>query len=429
MKSSIRLAATAGIAILALSVLPAPQARSAELLPKADPASVGFSAERLNRIGARLKADSEAGTIPGAVVLIAREGKIAYFEAFGLQDPQTKARMSRDSIFRIYSMTKPLVTVAAMMQVEEGRYHVSDPVAKFIPSFAKVQVGVEKPPAEAGGKPTLELVAPRRAMSVQDLMRHTSGITYGFFGVGAVKAMYGEVLNGDPDNAEFAERIAKLPLAYQPGTVWDYSHSTDILGRVVEVVDKKSLYNSLNDRLLKPLGMKDTAFYVTDAAKQARVAEPFANDRSLGGGVEFFDPRKAGKFEGGGGGLTGTAMDYARFLQMLLDGGAQNGKRFLSPKILAYMTADHMGTGVTPGPYYLPGPGYGFGLGFGVRMAAGVSADPGSPGDYYWGGAGGTYFWVDPKEKMFVVYMMQSPKQRLTYRALMRDMVYAAMTK
>ncbi len=429
MKSSIRLAATAGIAILALSVLQAPPARSAELLPKADPASVGFSAERLNRIGARLKADSEAGTIPGAVVLIAREGKIAYFEAFGLQDPQTKTKMSRDSIFRIYSMTKPIVNVASMMQVEEGRYHVSDPVSKFIPSFAKVQVGVEKPAAEAGGKPTLELVAPRRAMSVQDLMRHSSGITYGFFGVGAVKALYGGVLDGDPDNAEFAERIAKLPLAYQPGTVWDYSHSTDILGRVVEVVDNKSLFNSLNDRLLKPLGMKDTAFYVTDAAKQARVAEPFANDRSLGGGIEFFDPRKAGKFEGGGGGLTGTAMDYARFLQMLLDGGAQNGKRYLSPKILAYMTADHMGSVVTPGPYYLPGPGYGFGLGFGVRTAAGVSADPGSPGDYYWGGAGGTYFWVDPKEKMFVVYMMQSPKQRLTYRALMRDMVYAAMVK
>lgn len=429
MKSLTRLAATASIAILALSVLQAPQALSAELLPKADPASVGFSAERLARIGTRLKADSEAGTIPGAVVLIAREGKIAYFEAFGVQDPQTKAKMTRDSIFRMYSMTKPIVTVAAMMQVEEGRYHVSDPVARFIPSFGKVQVGVEKPPAEAGGKPTLELVAPRRAMSVQDLMRHSSGITYGFFGVGAVKAMYGEVLNGDPDNAEFAERVAKLPLAYQPGTVWDYSHSTDILGRVVEVVDKKSLYNSLNDRLLKPLGMKDTAFYVTDAAKQSRVAEPFPDDRSLGGGVEFFDPRKAGKFEGGGGGLTGTAMDYARFLQMLVDGGAQNGKRYLSPKILAYMTSDHMGTGVTPGPYYLPGPGYGFGLGFGVRTAAGVSADPGSVGDYYWGGAGGTYFWVDPKEKMFVVFMMQSPKQRLTYRAAMRDMVYAAMTK
>jgi CubicO group peptidase (beta-lactamase class C family) len=433
-KSRIGLAVVASFAILALHtpLAPLPAARAAELLPKADPASVGFSPDRLARIGARLKADSEAGIIPGAVVLIARQGKIAYFESFGLQDPQTKAPMTRDSIFRIYSMTKPIVTAAAMMQVEEGRYHIGDPVSRFIPSFGKVQVGVEKPAAEAGGKPTLELVPPRRPVSIQDLMRHTSGITYGFFGVGAVKAMYAGVLDGDPDNAEFAERVAKLPLAYQPGTTWDYSHSTDILGRVIEVVDKKSLYASISDRLLKPLGMKDTAFYVTDKAKQARVAEPFPDDRSLGGGIEFFDPRKPGKFEGGGGGLTGTAMDYARFLQMLLDGGVQNGKRYLSPKILAYMTADHMGTGpgaAVPGPYFLPGPGYGFGLGFGVRLADGISADPGSAGDYYWGGAGGTYFWVDPKEKMFAVFMMQSPKQRLTYRALMRDMVYAAMTK
>lgn len=420
-----RLAILAGIAVLALH---APLSLAAEL-PQADAATLGFVPDRLARITARLKADAEAQTIPGAVLLIARQGKIAYFEAVGLRDPQTKAAMTRDSIFRIYSMTKPIVTAAAMMQVEEGRYHIGDPVARFIPSFGKVQVGVEKPAAEAGGKPTLELVPPKRAVSIQDLMRHTSGITYGFFGVGAVKAMYGDVLKGDPDNAEFAERIAALPLAYQPGTVWDYSHSTDILGRVVEVVDKKSLYNALNDRLLKPLGMKDTAFYVTDKARQDRVAEPFANDRSLGGGVEFFDPRQPGKFEGGGGGLTGTAMDYARFLQMLLDGGVQGSKRYLSPRILAYMTSDHMGTGVVPGPYFLPGPGYGFGLGFGVRLAGGISADPGSAGDYYWGGAGGTYFWVDPKEKMFVVFMMQSPKQRLTYRALMRDMVYAALVK
>jgi CubicO group peptidase (beta-lactamase class C family) len=415
-----RLALLAGLAFITLA---SPYGRAAELLPKGDAAALGFAPDRLARLDARLKADSAAKVIPGAVLLIAR-----HFEAYGERDPQTKAPMTRDSIFRIYSMTKPIVTLAAMMQVEEGRYHISDAVAKFIPSFAKVQVGVEKPAAEAGGKPTLELVPPRRPMSVQDLMRHTSGITYGFFGVGAVKGMYGEVLNGDPDNAEFAERIAALPLAYQPGTVWDYSHSTDILGRVVEVVDKKPLSTALKDRLLGPLGMNDTAFYVTDAAKQPRVAEPFSDDRSLGGGVEFFDPRKAGKFEGGGGGLTGTAMDYAKFLQMLLDGGVQNGKRYISPKILAYMTADHMGSAV-PGPYYLPGPGYGFGLGFGVRTAAGVSADPGSPGDYYWGGAGGTYFWVDPKEKMFVVFMMQSPKQRLTYRAVMRDMVYAALVK
>jgi CubicO group peptidase (beta-lactamase class C family) len=423
-----RLALLAGFALIALHAAPVlGQAAKPDLLPRADAASLGFAPDRLARIGARLKADSEAQTIPGAVLLVARQGKIAYFEAFGQRDPQAKTPMTRDTIFRIYSMTKPIVNVAAMMQVEEGRYHISDPVAKFIPAFAKVQVGVEKPGVD-GAKPTLELVPPRRAMTAQDLMRHTSGITYGFFGVGAVKAMYKDVLTGDVDSAGFAERIASLPLAYHPGTTWDYSHSTDILGRIVEVVDKKPLSAALKDRLLGPLGMTDTSFFVTDAARQSRIAEPFANDRSLGGGVEFFDPRVAGKFESGGGGLMGTAMDYAKFLQMLLDGGAQNGKRYLSPRILAYMTADHMGSAV-PGPYYLPGPGYGFGLGFGVRTAAGVSADPGSPGDYYWGGAGGTYFWVDPKEKMFVVFMMQSPKQRVAYRALMRDMVYAALVK
>ncbi|MFN4309973.1 MAG: serine hydrolase domain-containing protein [Ferrovibrio sp.] len=406
-----------------------PGLKAAELLPPGDPAALGFAPDRLARITERLKADSEAQIIPGAVVLIARQGKIAYFEAVGTRDPQTKAAMTRDTIFRIYSMTKPIVTAAAMMQVEEGRMAVGDALARYIPAFAKPQVGVEKPGPD--GKPVLELVPAQRPISIQDLMRHTSGITYGFFGVGAVKAMYRDtgIMNGDFDNAEFAERIAKLPLAYQPGTVWDYSHSTDILGRVVEVVDKKPLGQALKDRLLGPLSMKDTAFYVTDAAKQARLAEPFANDRSLGGGVEFYDPRQPGKYESGGGGLSGTAMDYARFLQMLLDGGTQNGRRYLSLKTLAYMTADHMGSGIVPGPYFLPGPGYGFGLGFGVRKDGGVSADPGSAGDYYWGGAGGTYFWVDPKEKMFVVFMMQSPKQRLAYRALMRNMVYAAMVK
>lgn len=404
-------------------------ARAAELLPQGDPAALGFAPDRLARITTRLKADSEAGVIPGAVLLVARQGKIAYFEAMGVRDPQTKAAMTRDTIFRIYSMTKPIVTVAAMMQVEEGRMAIGDPLSRYVPAFAKPQVGVEKPGPD--GKPVLELVPAQRAISIQDLMRHTSGITYGFFGAGLVKAQYREagVMDGEFDNAEFAERIAKLPLAYQPGKVWDYSHSTDILGRVMEVVDKKPLGQVLKDRVLGPLGMKDTAFFVTDAAKQPRVAEPFPDDRSLGGGVVFFDPRKAGKYESGGGGLTGTAMDYARFLQMLLDGGTQGGKRYLSPKTLAYMTSDHMGTGIVPGPYFLPGPGYGFGLGFGVRTASGVSADPGSAGDYYWGGAGGTYFWVDPKEKMFVVFMMQSPKQRLTYRALVRNMVYAAMVK
>jgi CubicO group peptidase (beta-lactamase class C family) len=399
-------------------------------LPRTQPEAVGLSSERLARFEAKLRADIEKQMIPGAVLLVAREGKIAYFEAFGIQDPATKAPMRRDSIFRIYSMTKPITSVTAMMLVEEGRMTLSDPAAKYLPALAKMQVGVETPAAEAGGKPSFELIPARRPISLQDLLRHTSGFTYGFFGEGAVKQLYRENLqSGDYTNAEFVELIAKQPLAYHPGTIWDYSYSTDVLGRVIEVVDGVPLSQSFRTRLFDPLGMPDTAFAVTDAKQQERIAEPFQDDRSLGGGVMFFDPRVAGKWESGGGGLVGTAMDYARFLQMLLNGGELDGRRYLSPRTVAYMTSDHMGQGVKPGPYYLPGPGYGFGLGFGVRLDDGVSPHPGSEGDYYWGGAGGTYFWVDPEEEMFVIFMMQSPKQRLHYRAAVRDMIYAAIVK
>lgn len=393
----------------------------AQELQRAIPEEVGLSTERLGRISERLKADVEKGTIPGAVLLIARQGQIAYFEAFGHQDPETKAPMARDSIFRIYSMTKPLTSVAIMMLVEEGKLGLDTPLARIIPAFAEQKV------AGTAGEP----VPARRPITIQDLMRHSSGITYGFFGEGAAKKAYvdAKILAGDFDNAEFAERIAKLPLAYEPGTTWDYSHSTDILGRVVEVVSGRSLYQFLRDRLLDPLGMNDTAFYVTDKQKQGRIAEPFKNDRSIGVDVDFFDPRVAGKYESGGGGLTGTAMDYARFLQMMLNEGEYNDRRYLSPAIVDYMTSDHLGSLVKPGPYYLPGPGYGFGLGFAVRIADGMAATPGSIGEYNWGGAGGTAFWVDPEQDMFVVFMMQSPKMRLAYRSLIRNMVYAAITE
>ena len=202
-----------------------------------------------------------------------------------------------------------------------------------------------------------------------------------------------------------------------------------MLGRVVEVVSDLSLYQFEKERILDPLGMKDTSFYVTDTSKQGRIAEPFPNDRSIGVDAEFNDPRVAQKWESGGGGMVGTAMDYARFLQMMLNGGTLDGKRILGPKTVAFMTSDHLGTVITPGPYYLPGPGFGFGLGFAVRGTPGVSAFPGSVGEYNWGGAGGTYFWVDPKEDMFVVFMMQSPKQRAYYRGLLKDMIYAAVVK
>ena len=252
-----------------------------------------------------------------------------------------------------------------------------------------------------------------------------------FFGPGLVKKMYVEakVWNDYPSNAELVDRLGKLPLAYQPGTTWDYSHSTDVLGRLVEVISRQSLYQFEKERLLDPLGMPDTSFYVTDKVKQSRIAEPFPDDRSIGVDAQFNDPRVVQAAESGGGGMVGTAMDYARFCQMLLNGGTLDGKRILGPRTVAYMTVDHLGATVTPGPLYLPGAGFGFGLGFAVRKDAGVSPFAGSVGEYNWGGAGGTYFWVDPKEDIFVVLMMQSPKQRVAYRYLLKDMIYAAITK
>jgi len=268
-------------------------------------------------------------------------------------------------------------------------------------------------------------------MTIQDLMRHTSGLTYGFFGEGAVKKRYREAnLNeGDPTTEEFVDRLAKLPLVYHPGTTWDYSQSTDVLGRVIEVVTGKSLYAALREMLLDPLGMTDTSFYATDPSKHARIAEPFANDRAIGAGAQVNDPRIVRKYESGGGGMLSTAIDYARFLQMLANGGTLDGKRYLGARTLAYMTSDHMGDIVRRGPFDLLGPGVKFGLGFAVRTEGGLAPITGSIGDYSWGGAGGTAFWVDPKEKMFVVYMMQSPSKRQQYRALLRAMVYAAIAE
>ncbi len=408
-----------------------PLLAAAQSLPTASPERVGLSGERLQMLSEVLKADVAANKIPGAVLLVARQGKVAWFDAVGKLDATAGTPMPKDGVFRIYSMTKPITTVAAMMLVEDGRLKLDDPVATWLPEYASMTVGIEKPGAD--GKPVLETVPARRPITVQDLMRHTSGLTYGFFGPGLVKQAYNAagLGAGDPDNAEFSQRLSKLPLAYQPGTTWDYSHSTDILGRVVEVVSGQSLYSFMKVRLLDPLGMKDTSFYVSDAPRQARIAEPLSTDRSFGVGADINDPRVTRRLESGGGGLVSTASDYARFLQMLLNGGSLDGKRYLGPRTLALMTSDHSnaGAGIVPGPLYLPGAGYGFGLGFAVRRNEGEAPYPSGAGEYNWGGAGGTYMWVDPKNEMFVVLMLQSPKYRVHYRSLTRNMVYAALHK
>lgn len=267
------------------------------------PAEAGFSISGLKRLDAYLENEVAENKIPGAIMLVERNGTTAYFNSFGVRDPGTKEPMTPNTIFRIYSMSKPITTVAAMMLVEEGKLQLSDPLSKYIPAFANVRVGVEKNGED--GRTVLDTVPAKRPITIQDLMRHTSGITYGFFGEGLVKKAYvdAHLFSGDPDNAEFAERIAKLPLAYQPGTTWDYSHSVDILGRVIEVVSGESLYRFEKEWLLDPLGMKDTAFYVTDPAKKSLVAEPFPSDRTIGNDAVMNDPSVVRKWESGGGGI------------------------------------------------------------------------------------------------------------------------------
>jgi CubicO group peptidase (beta-lactamase class C family) len=414
---------------------------AADGLPNTKPEQVGFSSAKLGLIGQVIKDDVAKGVIPGAVVLVARHGKVAYFESLGFLNADAKTPMVKDGIFRIYSMSKPVAQVAAMMLVEEGKISLDDPISKYLPQFSKMEVGKAKKTAKGFGP--LKLVPAKRPITIRDLMRHTSGITYGFFGADPVRAAYNEprfFRDFDVTNAELADEIAKLPLAYQPGTTWDYSHSTDILARIIEVVSGKTLYQFEKEQILDPLGMKDTSFYVTDKDKQKHIAEALKDDQVMAvdplvkeaNGAPFLyvlsNPRIPHKWESAGSGMVSTAMDYGCFLQMLLNKGSLERKQYLKPESIADMTTDQISQGITPGPIYLPGPGYGFGLGFAVRREGNTAPDPGTPGDYFWFGAGGTSFWVDPQKDLFVVFMMQSPKQVLKYRSLVRKMVYEALT-
>ena len=377
-------------------------------LPRAEPASLGFDPDRLAAITRVLQADVDHHAIPGATLLILRHGKVAYEATVGSRDPQAQAPAKPDDIYRIYSMSKPITVVAALMLLERGQIMLDEPVSKYLPQFTTMQVGV---PDGAGD--AMHLVPADRPMTILDLMRHSAGLTYGFFGKSPVKSAYlAARLNADdPDSATFVDRLAKLPLAYQPGTTWDYSYSIDVLGRLVEVVSGQSLYQFERANLLDPLGMPDTSFGVPDAARQNRIAEPFTDERVFGADAAFNDPRKPARLESGGGGMVSTAEDYARFLQMMLNGGTLDGHRYLGPRTVQSMTSDQLGA-VKPGPLYLPGPSYHFGLGVAVRVDTGGAPFPGSIGDWTWGGVGGTTMWVDPAQDMAVVFMMQSPKQR-----------------
>lgn len=404
-------------------------------LPRADkPEEVGLSSERLQRLSDTLRRDVDKGVIPGAVVLIARHGKIACLEAIGYRDREAGAAMSADTLFRIYSMTKPFTSVAAMMLAEQGSLLIADPVSAYLTEFAGLKVAVD---SDKAGATSLVTEPPRREMTVQDLLRHTSGLTYPHLAGPLLKPAYeGANINDEQTNAEMVEKLAKLPLAYQPGSTWQYGFSTDVLGRVVEVASGMALDQFIGTRICQPLGLAATSFGPIDAA---RVAEPQVDAKS-GKRPPLRDVTKQPKWISGGSGLLSSAADYARFCQMLLNGGSLGGElagtRLLSPTTVALMASDHLMPDIAYGPQMrtmfgalapVPENGIGFGLGFAVRTHAGRNALPGSVGDYSWSGVSGTYFWIDPRQQLVAILMMQAPIERLHYRYLMRTMVYQAI--
>ncbi len=405
--------------------------RASSFLPAADPEEVGLSPAGLARLTAIMQREVDSGRVPGVSMLIARRGQVAYRCDIGALRPGGPA-LPADAIFRIYSMTKPIVSVALMSLVEEGKLFISDPIAKFVPALADPRVGVER-----NGK--LELVAAERPITIQDLLRHTSGLTYAFTGNSAVQRLYAQsqLFTPDPANAktfltrdlttaEFVVEFAELPLIDQPGASWNYSHSTDVIGRVVEIISGQTLGAFLHDRVLVPLGMNDTAFFLP-ADKRERLAAPFDRDPDTGKPVELIEMDMPPRFESGGSGLYSTIDDFARFAQMLYSGGALGSVRILGRKTVAFMTADHLGPNVRIVDTNLLPPGHRFGLGFAVRREVGMAPTPGTPGEYFWGGLAGTAFWIAPQEELIALMMIQAPGQRDYFRQLFRNLVHAAL--
>jgi CubicO group peptidase (beta-lactamase class C family) len=389
-------------------------------LPRAKPETLGLSSVRLQRMSDAFQREIDKGTIPGVTVMVARRGQIGWFDALGRQNPAAATPMAQNSMFRIFSMTKPIVSVGVMMLLEEGHLLLTDAVAKYIPEFVGQKVGVEN-----NGK--LDLVAPVRPITVQDLLRHTSGITYDHTGNGLVQQLYQQsrLRSRKITNAEHAALVASLPLMCQPGAEWNYSRSTDILGRVIEVVSGKALGAFLTERILAPLQMAETAFHASPE-NAGRLAEAFPADPWSGEKVQLFDMLEKPAMESGGGGLVSTTMDYARFCQMLLNGGALDGVRIIGRKTLQLMASDHLGPKVKLEGPMVP-PGHSFGLGFAVRTQEGMAPFAGSVGQFYWSGVAGTFFWIDPREELFTVFMAQGPGQREYLRTMLRSLVYAAL--
>jgi CubicO group peptidase (beta-lactamase class C family) len=381
--------------------------------------TLGFIPERLERLTAVMARKIEEKKAPGASMLIARHGKIAYRHSVGALRPGGPP-MTDDAIFRIYSMTKPIVSVAAMMLVEEGRLFLADPLSKYVPSFAEMKVGVEK-------GDSLDLVPLKQPITIQDLLRHTSGLTYGFTGVSKVQALVAASGVGSQKRtlAEQVEALAALPLMHQPGEAWEYGLSTDVLGRVVEIVEGAKLGEVLSARIFEPLGMDDTAFFIPPA-KLAREAKPMSPQIYTNFGLDPNPTTEAPRFESGGSGLLSTIGDYARFLAMLSRGGALDGARILGARTIRFMASDHLGPGVDRS-HPLLAPGHGFGLGFAVRLQHGLATTPGSVGDYFWGGWAGTTFRVSPQDSLFAIFMTQAPDHREHFFGTFGSLLNAAI--
>ena len=396
-----------------------PNSPASFLAQPADATGAGLTEHGASRLVRVLEREIASKRLPGAVAMVGRGGRLGVFATLGKQGPDSDAPMRPDSLFRIYSMTKPIVSVAVMRLVEEGRILLGDAIAKYIPVLGELKVAV------CDGDKITRLEPMNRPITIQDLLRHTSGFTYGFVATGEVAQRYQEARLASPKltNAEFCQKLATLPLLHQPGTHWSYSQSTDVLGCLLEIVHKKTLGEVLSAEVLNPLGMQDTAFAVPES-KASRVALPLPKDPDTGGAVSLIPTHN----ESGGGGLYGTAPDYARFCQMLANGGSLGNVHILGRKTLEFMASDHLAPHVVidPNLELLP-PAHGFGLGFGVRRVTGVDSFPGTAGSFYWGGIAGTTFWIDPKEDLWALLMIQAPAQREFYRMLFRNLVYSAL--
>jgi CubicO group peptidase (beta-lactamase class C family) len=394
------------------------------------PAGARFNPEKLAKVTEFFKNEVATGKIAGANVLIRQRGDEVYHETFGVQDVVSKAPNNDKTIFRLSSLTKAITSVVAMQLIQDGKIKLDDPVSKYIPSFANMKVGVEK--KGEGDSKTLELVPLVRPITVLDLMRHTSGITYGFYGDSLVRKAYREanIYAGDFDLAEFAERIAKLPLHNQPGALWQYGHSTDILARIMEIVSGKSLLEIEREKLLDPLGMTDTGFFVTEPERLQRLAQPVPNDSDFRVG-RLYRTEVRQKWESASGGMVSTMSDFSKFAQMLANGGTFEGKTYLSPKTFELMASDHIGkgSGVERDHFYFPGDGFGMGLGLAVRTDPGNAKPPppGSLGELKWDGASGCYFVVDRKQDMFFVVLEQTPTERQRVQRTLKQLVYDAL--